>query len=146
LTWEAWAGLCVLVGTLFAPMVFFWLAGGTALLYLAWPARYVWAWSLGRPVMSWGWLPVRPMAAALLSATAGLGLAILGDLAGLWSLAPAWFLALEAWQMPIYPWVAHLPAGRLLERPAYLWALCGWTLVEGAIATAALLRVKVRAS
>lgn len=143
--WRAWAAVCVFGTTLVVPMVFVWFAGGSAVIYLGWPLRYLWAWFLGGPLLREEWIPVRLVAGGILASSLVLGGAVMGDLFGVWALHPGWFVALEVWQRPVYPWIAALPRWSFGGRPGYLWTLAAWTMVEGSVVGGALLvRVGVR--
>jgi len=103
------------------------------LRFLALPLRGAWAWWLGRPILAAGWVPRRVFAVGLALFTLALSGITLFDLLGLGagSVHPGWFLGLEWWQRPLYPWIELLPRWSLGYRPGYLWIACLWNAFEG---------------
>jgi hypothetical protein len=138
--WRRWSALCMLVGAILGPLVFIWVAGGTFLVFLAWPARYAWFWFLCRPLLRERWLDPRHVAVSVALLAGVISLATLVDLYGLVRVHPGWFVLLEAWQAPTYSWLGLSPRWYFWMRPDYLWIASSWTLVEGAAATVLLWR------
>ncbi len=131
LAWRRWSALCLLAGTVVAPLFLEVFSEGTLLRFAALPLRAAWAWWLCRPILKLRWLPPRGVALGLAAFSALLSGVTLADLLGHGSVHPGWFLALEWWQRPIYPWLALLPRWTFLYRPGYLWTVAVWNLVEG---------------
>jgi len=140
LIWRGWSALCLLAGTVVLPLFLEVFAGGSLLRFAALPLRWAWALGPARAILRAGWLPPRAVAAGLTTLCLVLAGVPLLDLAGRASIHPGWFLALEWWQRPLYPWVELLPRGYLLWRPAYLWIVAAWTLAEGLAVAVALQR------
>jgi hypothetical protein len=140
LIWRRWSAFCVLSGTIIVPLVFIWVAGGTLLVFLAWPLRYLWAWFLCRPLLRDGWLSVRWVSVGLGLAAGLISLAVFVDLYGSVSVHPGWFVMLEAWQAPTYSWLGLMPRWYFWDRPDYLWLASSWTVVEATVLTAVLWR------
>ncbi|MDT8369606.1 MAG: hypothetical protein RQ745_10400 [Longimicrobiales bacterium] len=131
--WRAWAALCLVAGVVLVPLFLEVFSGGSPARFLALPLRYVWAFALALPILRAGWIPVRPLAIVLVGLTGTISAITLAELSGWIFTHPGWFLALEWWQRPIYPWIeAFLPRGRILDRPLYLWITSIWNGVEGA--------------
>lgn len=145
LIWRGWAAACLLSGAVVAPLFLEVFSGGSPTRFLALPLRFAWIWWLGRPLLREGWLPPRAVAVALAAFVSLVSGMVLADMFGLGRFHPGWFLSLEWWQRPIYPWMALLPRGYLLDRPVYLWIACLWNLVEGLGIAAALWRWRVNA-
>jgi hypothetical protein len=116
-----------------APLFLEVFAGGSPIRFLALPLRYAWVWCLGIPILREGWLPSRAVAVMLTAFCAVVSAVTLWDLVGLGyrSVHPGWFLGLEWWQRPLYPWVDLLPRWWWRDRPGYLWVVSAWNLVEG---------------
>ncbi len=140
LIWRRWAASCLLAGTIIAPLFFAVFTGGTFLRFFALPLRYAWAWWLCRPILRDAWLPPRAVAIGLGVVCGLLSAVTLGNLLGFYSLHPGWFLTLEWWQRPIYPWLVPLPRWFYGLRPGYLWIAAFWTLMEGLAVSAMLWR------
>lgn len=140
LIWRGWAALCLLSGTVVLPLFLEVFSGGTVVRFLALPLRWAWAWWPGRAILRAGWLPARTFGVGLATFTLVLTGVPLLDLMGWTSVHPGWFLAMEWWQRPLYPWVELLPRGYLNWRPRYLWIVAFWTLLEGLAVAAALHR------
>jgi hypothetical protein len=140
LIWRGWAALCLLFGAVAAPLFWEVFSGGSWVRFLALPLRYAWLWWLGRPILLAGWLPPRLAAAALAGFCAVVSGVTLADLLGHGSVHPGWFLGLEWWQRPLYPWMDLLPRWYLRDRPGYLWIACAWNLCEGLAVSAGFWR------
>jgi len=112
----------------------FWevFSAGTPLRFAALPIRYGWFILLALPVLRARWISPRWVAIALVSFSMLLTGMTLIDLLGFRFIHPGWFLAVEWWQRPMYPWLELLPRWTLLDRPGYLWMVCLWHLIEGA--------------
>lgn len=130
LIWRGWAALCLLAGAVVLPLFLEVFAGGSVFRFLALPLRYAWAWWLGRPLLRAGWLPPRGVAVGLAAFSTLVSGVVLVDLAGFGSFHPGWFLGLEWWQRPAYPWIELLPRWFLRYRPGYLWTVALWNLLE----------------
>lgn len=140
LIWRGWAALSLLAGTIVAPLFLEVFAGGSVLRFLALPLRYAWATVLCRPILREGWLRPRAVAVGLAAFTVTLSGVTLLDLSGRLSTHPGWFLTLEWWQRPVYPWLELLPRWSILNRPGYLWTVSLWNLAEGLAAATILAR------
>ena len=138
--WRGWAGLCLIAGSVVAPLFLEVFSGGSGVRFLALPLRWGWFGLLGLTIVRDGWVSCRIASAALVSVTLPVSAATLIDLATSVTLHPGWFLALEWWQRALYPWLDLLPLGTVLDRPAYLWLACGWTIVESILVVGVLLR------
>ncbi|MEQ9398571.1 MAG: hypothetical protein RJQ04_05335 [Longimicrobiales bacterium] len=136
LIWRGWAAACLLAGAVVAPLFLEVFSGGSPLRFLALPLRYAWIVWLVLPILAEGWLRPRAVAVALLGFATVLSGVILSDLATGASVHPGWFLTLEWWQRPLYPWLDLLPPWTALYRPGYLWTLATWNLVEAAVLAA----------
>lgn len=130
--WRGWACFCLLCGAVVAPLFLEVFAGGTWLRFTALPVRYGWLWFLALPLLRERWLSPRGASVALVSFALLLSGVTLLDLLGRGSVHPGWFLGLEWWQRPIYPWVDLLPRWYLRDRPGYLWTVAVWNAVEAA--------------
>lgn len=131
--WRCWAALCLILGTVVVPLFWEVFSAGSILRFAGLPIRYAWFVLLALPLLRERWISPRWVAVALL----GFSLLITGmtliNLFGLRFIHPGWFLALEWWQRPLYPWIEVLPRWTLLERPGYLWTVSLWHLLEGAV-------------
>ena len=144
LIWKGWAALCLLAGTVVVPLFWEVFSGGSALRFLAILIRYAWIRWLAWPILREGWLPTRWVAAGLLSFVVVLCGGVWADLLGFTRLHPGWFLTLEWWQRPLYPWLDLVPRFYVMDRPGYLWIAVLWTFVEGIAFTGLLLRWRPR--
>ena len=140
LIWRGWAALCLLAGAVVAPLFLEVFAGGSVVRFLALPLRYAWAWWLGRPLFVERWIGPRAVAAGLAAFATLVSGVVAADLLGFGSFHPGWFLTLEWWQRPAWPWLDLLPRGTIRYRPAYLWMACGWNLLEGWVLAVVLWR------
>lgn len=130
LIWRAWAASCLLAGTVVVPLFLEVFAGGSPARFLALPLRWAWAWWLVRPLLAERWLPPRAVAVAVAGFCALVSGVTLVDLFGHGSFHPGWFLTLEWWQRPVWPWLELLPRSLFRYRPGYLWIASVWNLVE----------------
>jgi len=130
--------LCLLSGAIVAPLFLEVFAGGSWLRFTALPLRWAWLALLGLPIVREGWVPARGVAVLLVGFCVLLTGVTVADLLGFGSVHPGWFLGLEWWQRPVYPWVDLLPRGYVGYRPRYLWIVSIWNLLE-ALAVSAIL-------
>jgi hypothetical protein len=131
LIWRGWAAFCLLSGAAVAPLFLEVFAGGSALRFLALPLRYAWLAWLGLPILRQRWLPPRAVAVGLAAFALSVSGVTLVDLLAWREAHLGWFLALEWWQRPAYPWLDLLPRWWWLDKPGYLWTVSAWNLLEG---------------
>lgn len=141
MTWRAWSALCALAGVVLVPLVVEVVASGSPIRFVALPLRWAWAWVVVAPLLKEGWVRPATASAAFAGLAGGLAGMVLLDLAGLLTLPLGWFLALEAWQRPLYPWLDLLPRWAAADRPGYLWLAAVWTLAEAAAAAVSARRL-----
>lgn len=144
LIWRGWAAFCLLAGAVVAPLFLEVFTSGTPIRFLALPLRFAWAWWPGRSILAEGWLSARGVSVGLAGFCALLSGVTFLDLLGFGSVHPGWFLTLEWWQRPLYPWLDLLPRWSMLHRPGYLWIASVWTFVEGFGVSVALRRWRAR--
>ena len=130
--WRGWACFCLLSGAVVAPLFLEVFAGGTWLRFMALPLRYGWLLLLAFPLLRERWLSPRGTSVSLVLFALILSAVTFFDLLGHGSVHPGWFLGLEWWQRPIYPWIDLLPRWYLRDRPGYLWMVAAWNVVEAA--------------
>ncbi len=144
LIWRGWAALCLLSGAVVVPLFLEVFSGGSWLRFTALVLRYAWLWLLGLPILREGWLPARWAAVTLLGFCALVSGMVMTDLLGYGSVHPGWFLGLEWWQRPIYPWIDLLPRWHFRSRPGYLWIVCVWNVVEAAAVSLVVWKIRGR--
>jgi hypothetical protein len=138
--WRGWAALCLVAGTVVVPLFWEVFSGGSLLRFLALPIRAFWIGGPVRLLLRERWVDPRVPAALVGGIVGAMALAVGLDLAGLRFVHPGWFLGMEWWQRPLYPWLALLPAFEAAGRPGYLWMVWAWTVVEGVCAVLWLTR------